>query len=510
MLNEGPAEDACSGAFVPEQSGLHEMAVFELGVSPLRVEDANMVLRKNPHVAGQQPAGVHQAPFEGGLIGNGFRPGQHDMDGVKLSGLPSHDLHLIGNDAAQVGGLPFRPVPGESDCGDHQHPYNTFYPAVHSDKVQIRYFLSMWRSRALVIITLSIAVTATWIGVTWNRDYRSVTERVDELTRRHVPDTREDIATVRIRPGILTILIDGETSNRSLYRAIQDSVPTRWLRTDIRLGFLPDTTVDGKERGVVKVAVGNLRREPRHGSELVDQAIMGTPLAVLKHRRGWYQVKTSWNYIGWMTGSSISFDAYPEVPDVRVRANLAAIRATPNSDSELLHQAPFGTHFRSTGISGLYRRIQLYDGTTGFVLSRDIEAVPVPSAEPDGSRLVATAKTFLGLPYLWGGNASTGFDCSGFTQTVFREQGIILPRDANMQIRSGEPVDTTGGFSALLPGDLLYFGPNPDRITHVALSLGGARMIHASDYVQVNSLNPADSDFAPDRLRTLQAVRRIQ
>lgn len=368
----------------------------------------------------------------------------------------------------------------------------------------------MWRSRALVIITLSIAVTATWIGVTWNRDYRSVTERVDELTRRHVPDTREDIATVRIRPGILTILIDGETSNRSLYRAIQDSVPTRWLRTDIRLGFLPDTTVDGKERGVVKVAVGNLRREPRHGSELVDQAIMGTPLAVLKHRRGWYQVKTSWNYIGWMTGSSISFDAYPEVPDVRVRANLAAIRATPNSDSELLHQAPFGTHFRSTGISGLYRRIQLYDGTTGFVLSRDIEAVPVPSAEPDGSRLVATAKTFLGLPYLWGGNASTGFDCSGFTQTVFREQGIILPRDANMQIRSGEPVDTTGGFSALLPGDLLYFGPNPDRITHVALSLGGARMIHASDYVQVNSLNPADSDFAPDRLRTLQAVRRIQ
>lgn len=368
----------------------------------------------------------------------------------------------------------------------------------------------MWRSRALVIITLAIVGFSTWIGMMWNQDVRSVNRWVEDLRNLHVPDTREDIASLNVKPGIMTLHVSGETSNHALWDALQQAAPASWLFVDVAVHRLPDSTVTGRSNGLVAVAVGNLRREPRHGAELVDQAILGTRLSILRERRGWYQVKTEWNYIGWMTGSSIAFrDALPET-DVRVRVNLAAIREAASPAASLRLQAPFGAAFESVSKRGSYREIRLPDGSTAFIAEGDIEALPAARSSTDGARLVTTASRFQGLPYLWGGNSSSGFDCSGFTQTVFREQGITLPRDANMQIRLGADVDTTGNFSQVRAGDLLYFGPNPDRITHVALSLGGARMIHASDYVQINSLDPADADFAPDRLRTLQAVKRIR
>jgi len=368
----------------------------------------------------------------------------------------------------------------------------------------------MWRSRALVIVTLFLLATGVWIGTIWNRDVRELNRYVASVSSRHVPDTREDIATFQLEHGIFRHHLSGETSHPALWEVMRDSIAIRWPHVTVDVALLPDSSVIGRTSGLVSVAVGNLRREPRHGSELVDQAILGTRLTILRERRGWYQVKTEWNYIGWMTGSSIAFrDTMPET-DVRVRVNLAAIREAASPAAPLRLQAPFGAAFESVAKRGSYREIRLPDGSSAFIAEGDIEAMPAATASTDGARLVTTASRFQGLPYLWGGNSSSGFDCSGFTQTVFREQGITLPRDANMQIRLGADVDTTGNFSQVQAGDLLYFGPNPDRITHVALSLGGARMIHASDYVQINSLDPADTDFAPDRLRTLQAVKRIR
>ena len=368
----------------------------------------------------------------------------------------------------------------------------------------------MWRSRALVIVTLVLIAAGVWFGTRWNRDVRELDRFVASMSNRHVPDTREDIATFQVEHGLFQHHLTGETSHPALWSELRDSIPLFWRNVSFGVTLLPDSSVLGRTSGLVSVAVGNLRREPRHGSELVDQAILGTRLTILRERRGWYQVKTEWNYLGWMTGSSIAFRDRTPAPDVRVRVNLAIIRESASPSAPPRLQAPFSAAFESLGKRGAFREIRLPDASIAYIAETDIEPLPAPSASPDGSRLVATAGRFQGLPYLWGGNSSSGFDCSGFTQTVFREQGITLPRDANMQIRLGADVDTTGNFNQVQAGDLLYFGPNPDRITHVALSLGGARMIHASDYVQINSLNPEDADFAPDRLRTLQAVKRIR
>jgi gamma-D-glutamyl-L-lysine dipeptidyl-peptidase len=72
-------------------------------------------------------------------------------------------------------------------------------------------------------------------------------------------------------------------------------------------------------------------------------------------------------------------------------------------------------------------------------------------------------------------------DCSGFTKMVYFMHGIILARDASLQVRHGQPVNPGDSFENLQPGDLLFFGrkaneEQPERITHVAISKGKNRV----------------------------------
>jgi cell wall-associated NlpC family hydrolase len=92
------------------------------------------------------------------------------------------------------------------------------------------------------------------------------------------------------------------------------------------------------------------------------------------------------------------------------------------------------------------------------------------------AKVVAEARKFLGLPYLWAGTSGFGFDCSGFTYSVYRTFGISLPRDADRQAVHGTPVSAAG----LLPGDLVFFrGSATGPIIHVGMYVGGGDMIDA-------------------------------
>ncbi|MCE5262962.1 MAG: NlpC/P60 family protein [Deltaproteobacteria bacterium] len=90
--------------------------------------------------------------------------------------------------------------------------------------------------------------------------------------------------------------------------------------------------------------------------------------------------------------------------------------------------------------------------------------------------LVRSARSFLGVPYLWGGaSAETGFDCSGLTMTVYQLNGLDLPRTTREQFGLGTPVDRT----SLEKGDLIFFGAPGDKISHVGIYAGNGLFIHA-------------------------------
>ena len=99
-------------------------------------------------------------------------------------------------------------------------------------------------------------------------------------------------------------------------------------------------------------------------------------------------------------------------------------------------------------------------------------------------------KKFIGVPYLWGGTSSKGFDCSGFTKTVYLMNGIIIPRDASQQVNEGLLVDADRNWDKLQEGDLMFFGYYKNgkrRIDHVAIWIGNGKFIQASKNVRINS-----------------------
>lgn len=91
--------------------------------------------------------------------------------------------------------------------------------------------------------------------------------------------------------------------------------------------------------------------------------------------------------------------------------------------------------------------------------------------------LIETAERFLGVPYKWGGeSAREGFDCSGLAMTVYRLNGLKLPRNSRQQYRAGRAVKK----GELQPGDLVFFATKGGkRVNHVGIYLGDDRFIHA-------------------------------
>ena len=84
--------------------------------------------------------------------------------------------------------------------------------------------------------------------------------------------------------------------------------------------------------------------------------------------------------------------------------------------------------------------------------------------------LIHYAKTFIGKPYLWGGNGVTGFDCSGFVQEILKCVGLDPRGDQTAQGLYNYFVKHSKG-SGVAPASLLFWGKSTDRITHVSLAI---------------------------------------
>lgn len=131
-------------------------------------------------------------------------------------------------------------------------------------------------------------------------------------------------------------------------------------------------------------------------------------------------------------------------------------------------------------VEDIYDRIRVKTPTgIGILRAEDVAVIPSDKevAKKNGAAIVAAGEQFLGLPYLWGGMSSYGYDCSGFSYNMCLANGYIIPRDAHEQAVAGQDVP----LADILPGDLLFFAyeEGKGKIHHVGIYYGDGKLLHS-------------------------------
>ncbi len=270
---------------------------------------------------------------------------------------------------------------------------------------------------------------------------------------------------------------------------------------------------------VVVVPVANMYSKPTDKSDVVSQAIYGSNVKLIEARGEWSRIETPDHYRGWTPSRYLRIvlagNGYASAGStVQVESLFANIYAEPDvTKHKPVLTIPFEVKLEVVpeGANAKGPRPK-YDGwiyvrlpgmTNAWIQAGDVIADAKPLDIP---RSIELGKRFVGLPYLWGGTSSFGFDCSGFTQMLVRSRGVVMPRDADKQAAWTGVVRVDR--KDLQPGDLLFFGSSEKSITHTAMYIGDGQFIQATtnDHPIIQISNLDDQPWT----RILVASRRVK
>ncbi len=341
---------------------------------------------------------------------------------------------------------------------------------------------------------------------------------LNEVQQKYCPDKRLAVFDIQGTLKGNLIQLKGETSLRAAFHELNSQFKQQMeyaLQNQVEI--LPAKALGKDTCAIVRISVANLHEETLITTNLVNQALMGSKVKILKKKGGSYLGQLEDGYLGWIdtvvltTGTDSIYQVWDRFEKVVVTAFWGLVYSEKNEKSPVITDIVFGGELALLEKDTEWVKIQLPDGRTGYVKNNLVMDKKKWQNQPAATSesIVQSALMLKGFPYLWGGTSIKAMDCSGFTGTVYRMNRIILPRDANMQVNVGSEVEITKNFENLKPADLLFFGSKKERITHVGIYLGNFQFIHSEGLVRQDSFRADDPNFYPFRLRTLQRVKRI-
>ena len=187
---------------------------------------------------------------------------------------------------------------------------------------------------------------------------------------------------------------------------------------------------------VITSPVANMYARPNANAAVVSQAVFGANVEIVKRRGSWIEIRTADTYTGWVTASSLARrKPYAAVPPF---VEVESLFANVYRDADVTRHRPVLTLPFESHLEVLPAReddprwlpVRLPSGRKAWIQRGDVSANPNPHPLAE---VIEFSRRFLGLPYLWGGTSTYGYDCSGFTQMLYRRHGVLLPRDASQQ-----------------------------------------------------------------------------
>lgn len=231
-----------------------------------------------------------------------------------------------------------------------------------------------------------------------------------------------------------------------------------------------NTTVEKQTKTMyVNVQSANLRQKADKTSQSIKQLAQNTKVTVMSTENGW---------------------AYVDVNGTKgyIAENLLTATQKETSRSGLTTReqetAKNSTATNSKSASSSTTTNSSTSTATNTKTKTTKTITESTSTSQSGNSVVSYAKQFLGCKYVYGGTSPSGFDCSGFTQYVYKHFGVSLNRTAAAQYSNGQSV------TSLQAGDLVMFGKY--GINHVGIYIGGNSFIHAankSQGVRIDSLS---------------------
>jgi cell wall-associated NlpC family hydrolase len=240
-----------------------------------------------------------------------------------------------------------------------------------------------------------------------------------------------------------------------------------------------------------------LRSGPTHRSEMLSQVLFGEKYSITDKAGSWIKIETIFdNYSGWIDTDHLQHSTDTESSESHVLNR--SLVCYKKDKTKLVLEA--GCEIFNPDFENKTFTTGKNEYTTGKEFNK--------SYTSSNGSLTDTALKFINSPYIWGGRIPSGIDCSGFTQLIYKINGMAIPRDSRTQVEIGKAIDFIDECEA---GDLLFFDNERGKITHVGMILSRGLVIHASGRVRIDTVDHQGIFKAEIKgySHKLRAIRRI-